>query len=501
VTNQGRAASRGPTATVPASAPAPNGRSRAVMVSTASQLGARGLHLALNVVSTLALIRYLGPDRYGDFVMVVTVAAIGGLVSDMGLNKLGVREIARDPSAEGEVLGSVLLARLGLGLAAVALTLTAMAVLGATAQVITAAALISMLYFTEAALSVFIVFHVRIQQQYEAFVRVVIEAVETTLVLVLIAHQASLVQLVSAQVIAATIGVGLALALARRRLGYLPGLRWSRAAGLLREALPVGLTLLLAAVYIKIPSVLLVRLRSSGEAGLYGAAYQPIEYLLLSAAVVINVLLPMLAHSHLGAPERFSQLYRGGSEALLAGTIPVSLLIVVGGPVLVRTVFGADFAASAAPLRLLGLALIPMVLSFWLSVVLLSGGHQRITLAYDLLAFVVTVGLCFALIPGYGATGAAVVILASSLLVVLCALTAARTRLGVSLPLARMLAILATGAIGLMAALWLVSLGLPVVPVLVTVLGAYGVALWRFGLLPSPALFDNHPPIVGAVAG
>jgi len=221
---------------------------------------------------------------------VVTVAAIGGLVSDMGLNKLGVREIARDPSAEGEVLGSVLLARLGLGLAAVALTLTAMAVLGATAQVITAAALISMLYFTEAALSVFIVFHVRIQQQYEAFVRVVIEAVETTLVLVLIAHQASLVQLVSAQVIAATIGVGLALALARRRLGYLPGLRWSRAAGLLREALPVGLTLLLAAVYIKIPSVLLVRLRSSGEAGLYGAAYRFLDVAIGDARIDHGVL-------------------------------------------------------------------------------------------------------------------------------------------------------------------------------------------------------------------
>ena len=101
----------------------PTSGSRAVMVSTASQLGARGLHLLLNAVSTLALLRYLGPDRYGGFVQVITVAAIGGLISDMGLNKLGVREISREPSAERDVVGSALAARLGMGVGAVVLTL------------------------------------------------------------------------------------------------------------------------------------------------------------------------------------------------------------------------------------------------------------------------------------------------------------------------------------------------------------------------------------------
>ena len=61
--------------------------------------------------------------------------------------------------------------------------------------------------------------------------------------------------------------------------------------------------------------------------------------------------------------------------------------MVVGGPLWCAPVYGADFAASATPLRLLGVALFPMVLSFWLSVVLLSGGEQRITSAYDVLAF------------------------------------------------------------------------------------------------------------------
>jgi len=41
--------------------------------------------------------------------------------------------------------------------------------------------------------------------------------------------------------------------------------------------------------------------------GYYGAAYQPIEYLLLASAVVINVLLPQLARAHEGDVIRFTQ--------------------------------------------------------------------------------------------------------------------------------------------------------------------------------------------------
>src|SRR5262249_27080229 len=128
----------------PSVAPPSNG----VAVSTITQAGAQGLHLVLNIVSSLALIRYLGPDGFGGYIFVAITAAYAGLGSDMGLNKLGAREIARVPRDEDRILGSVLATRLSLAVLSLALTLGALALMGATGEVLQAAAVFSCLAFT-----------------------------------------------------------------------------------------------------------------------------------------------------------------------------------------------------------------------------------------------------------------------------------------------------------------------------------------------------------------
>lgn len=467
--------------------PAPG---RGVATSAVSQFGAKCVHFALNAVSTLALIRYLGPDHYGNYVFVITASFVIGIAADMGLNNLAVREISRDPAAEDRLVGSVMLTRLVLAAGAWLMTLGVVRALGGSAELIAGAAVISLLYFTEAALAIVIRFHVRVQQQYEALVRVVVEALETTLVLVLIFRGATLVTLLAAPPAAALIGVVLAFGIARRRYGPLPRLQAGASRLLLREALPIGLTLLLAAAYLRSPALLVASLRGSAEAGFYGAAYQPVEYLLLASAVVINVLLPLLSRAFVTDTSHFSTLYRRGTEALLALTIPVAVIIVVAGPALVRTVYGVEFEASAAPLRLLAIALVPMVMNFWHSIVLLAGGQQRLTLAYDLIAFVVTVGLCAALIPTFGAQGAAGALLVTSVVVVVCAVIAAAARLHVIADLPRVAAIAGLGLLAGAVAFGLTGVGVPAGLALVVGLALDGLGLWRFGLLPSVASLD-----------
>ena len=372
------------------------------------------------------------------------------------------------------------------------MTLGVVRALGGSGDLLAAAAVISLLYFTEAALAIVIRFHVRVQQQYEALVRVIVEALETTLVLVLIVKGASLVTLMAAPPAAAGIGVALAYVLARRRYGRLPRLQLRVAPTLLREALPIGLTLLLAAAYLRSPALLVASLRDAAEAGFYGAAYQPVEYLLLASAVVINVLLPLLSRAFVADTARFATLYRRGTEALLALTIPVAAVIVVAGPALVGAVYGPEFEASATPLRLLGVALVPMVMNFWHSIVLLAGGQQRLTLAYDLLAFAVTIVLCVALIPTFGARGAAVSLLATSVVVVACAVVATAVRLDVTVDLARVGAIVGLGLLAGGASFGLASV-VPAPLALAVGLGADLLALWRFGLLPAISQLDLAP--------
>jgi len=52
---------------------------RGVAVSAGAQMSAKGLHFVLNIISTLAIIHYLDPGAYGQYVLVLTSTMLIGL--------------------------------------------------------------------------------------------------------------------------------------------------------------------------------------------------------------------------------------------------------------------------------------------------------------------------------------------------------------------------------------------------------------------------------------
>ena len=65
---------------------------RGVAVSAGAQMTAKGLHFVLNIISTLAIIHYLDPGAYGQYVLVLTSTMLVGLLADFGLTKLATVE-------------------------------------------------------------------------------------------------------------------------------------------------------------------------------------------------------------------------------------------------------------------------------------------------------------------------------------------------------------------------------------------------------------------------
>jgi O-antigen/teichoic acid export membrane protein len=416
---------------------------RSVAASTVSQMAAKLLHLALNVAVSLALVRYFGPARYGDYVLVITVTGLLGLLPDFGLSKLAVREAARDMAATPVLVGSVVAVRLAISVVAALLAQGVVALVGGGPGVRAATAIASLLFLSESILTVVVVFHVRLKQQYEAFVRVAMEAVETGLTFWLIARSASLVVIICAPVVGAAIGVVLAMVIARRRFGLSMRFDRTRARDLLRQAMPIGPAVLVGVAYLKLDGVMIAALRPQREVGIYGAAFQPIEYLFLASAVLINVLFPLLARTHGSDHDRFVGVYRRGTEALLALVMPVAILLAFVAPALVRVVYAPAFAASAQPLQVLGVALVLMTLNAWQGFVLLAGGRQRVTLAYNLWALGINALLNFGLVWLVGYMGAAFTAVATAAFVTACSTAAISRLLSATLDLGRLARVVA----------------------------------------------------------
>lgn len=193
---------------------------RRVLVSTASQLAAKALHLLLNVISTLAIVHFLAPGAYGSYVLVATVIGLFGLVADFGLGQLAVREIAAATHSERDVIGTIIVLRLGLSAAAMVGTQLVLVAMGQPEQVRVAAAVASLLFVTNAVLTAIVVsFQVRVLQQYDAFIQIGMACLETGFILALVASHASLPMLFLPPVVGTAVGTVAAYALARRQFG------------------------------------------------------------------------------------------------------------------------------------------------------------------------------------------------------------------------------------------------------------------------------------------
>jgi len=441
---------------------------RDVAVSLSSQMAGKVAHVALSLAVSLSVIRYLGPSGYGEFAYVLAVAGLLGLLADFGLSKLAVREVARRDTHEGAVLGTVIVTRLVLGAGAAGVGQLALVALGASPAVRAAAAVLSVVFVAEAVLTVVVMFQVRLHQQYEALVRTTIKLLELVFVLVCIAADASLVTLMAGLAGASATGAALATILARRRYGLQLSVDAGLARYLLRQALSAGPATIIGAAFLRVDIVVLGALRPAEDVGIYGAAFQPIEYLLLSTAVIVGVLLPLLARYHGTDHERFEAVYRRGTESMVAATVPVVIVVWLLGPELVRLLYGEGLAAIVGPMRVLTVCLVLMSVNAWQSFVLLAGGRQAMTLAYDAPALAMNIGLDLLLIPWLTYNGPGYATLLSSIFVTACSTAATRRCLDARLDyrrLGRVLeanVLLGAGLAALLAARlpWLLAIGL-----------------------------------------
>jgi len=391
---------------------------RSVAVSTTTQLVARGFDLLVNVTVSLAVVRHLGPLGYGDFVVVVTVAGLTGLIAEFGLPKLAVREVSRTPSAAGVVIGTVTVVRLVLAVVAAGIAQLVLLGLDASYEVRVATLIAGTLAVSEALMSLVVVFHVSLRQQYEAFARLAANVVKLVLVLALVRADAGLVPLVAAPSATAFVAVLLAHRTAKRRFDLRLSFDSRRIPGLLREAAPIAPAMLIGVLYLKLDALMVGLLGTRRDVGVYGAAYQPIEYVLLASAVIIGVLFPLLARAQGSDHDRFVRLYRRGAEMVVAAMLPVAVVLSFIAAPLAEAAFEPRFADSAGPMIVLGWALVFIAINGWQSFTLLASGHQRVNLAYLSGAVVANVTLDVFLVPWLGPIGAAWGTLVSAALLV-----------------------------------------------------------------------------------
>jgi O-antigen/teichoic acid export membrane protein len=158
--------------------------------------------------------------------------------------------------------------------------------------------------------------------------------------------------------------------------------------------------------------ILVALIASEATLGIYATAVNSFEVLLYLAAAAATAMLPAISRA---APEERAERVMRAFRSVALVTACGTVVAAVAGTPLIPLVFGRPFEASQAPfLWLLPAALGFVALSLFSSALLASSAPRRSS-AGPVVSLTVGVVLDLALIPGMGATGAAVATTAAML--------------------------------------------------------------------------------------
>jgi O-antigen/teichoic acid export membrane protein len=383
------------------------GVARRVAVSTAAQGPTRVIQVVLNAWMTFVILDTFGEARFGDYVLVLTVVTLVGLAVDSGLGQIAVREVSRGED-EDATLGTVVGMKLFYALIGVVVIQIVMTAFDPTTELRLAGLCAGGIYVADALLVTTATFQSRLQQQYDALVRIVNVVAKTVTVVILVSLGATLLPVIAAQMMIPIVGGLLSLALVRRRFSVHLRFDRTRVRWLFGQSWYMGLSAFVALAWLRMDLIMIeLLLDDRTELGIYGSAQQPLEYLLIGGSIITTLSLPLMSRYYGKDPDRFLSTHRRTLEVGLGVYALIAVMAFAVGEDVLAIPSDGEFVAAYDPLRLLTLSMLGMGVAVWHAAVLLSAQKQQVTIFVNFGSIMLGIVLNLLLIPRYGITGAA----------------------------------------------------------------------------------------------
>jgi O-antigen/teichoic acid export membrane protein len=175
----------------------------------------------------------------------------------------------------------------------------------------------------------------------------------------------------------------------------------STAAEFRRDVAPIGVGILLSALYFRIDVFLLQLWSGTGQVALYNAVFRLVDALRLFPAAVLAVTLPSLVTARDWRP--LSRM----SVAVTVFAVVCTVLLWMAASWIVPRLYGDDYAAAVPAFRILMLSFPLLSLNYVLTHQLIGWGGERFYAAICAVALFVNVALNAQLVPAASIVGAA----------------------------------------------------------------------------------------------
>lgn len=389
-------------------APAIEPRARPALLEVVGRLAAvNGLVLLLAFVSGPILARALGPEGRGNLAAILLPVTLAPVVFSLGLGTFVTRETARGKPLS-VLMGSVGPLLLGLGILAALLGPVVATLFAGGREVVHTYVLVGFLLMPLSLLILLLQDFATGLERWSMVVmaRVISAVVSTVAVVVLFALGSLTVASTAIVMFAAGILSGLPALPLVRELGR-PRFR----RGVARESVPFGLKAWVGGIgsvaNVRLDQILMTRLVEPRELGLYVVAFTVSSFFINPVIGALSSgMMPRFAS---GDPALVARVLR----TTVAGVALVSMAIALAAPLIIRVVFGGDFADALPMTWLLLVATVPLAGVTVLSTALTSSGHPGFGASSEFVTLLVTVPCLLLTLSTYGAIAAAVISIAA----------------------------------------------------------------------------------------
>jgi O-antigen/teichoic acid export membrane protein len=369
-------------------------------------VGARALAKLAVFLVVVLLWRHLGAANYGRFATMIVYITLVGVVADLGLQTVFIRDASRDRSAFTRYLANLLSARLLLSLVALLILAVALRLLSPALFPYTLAAF-ALLLTTSYSSLLRAVFYIRGRLGYEAIAIVAESIVLLALTLVAINQRATWDAFLWVYTISYLFTCLFAFAVLRWRWHERVAVRLEPVfvRRLLMAGLPLALGFTITTVYAQLDIVLLQLFKNFQMVGWYSAANKYIDAVAWIPQSAMGVVFPAL--SLLGASDRrrLAFAYEKSFKMLAILGLPLAVGLGVMAASIVH--FTRGFEQSIPALQILAPSVVLLFVNNAFIYTLTAINRQLDFTRLALFTLGVNVVLNLLLIPPYGYLGAA----------------------------------------------------------------------------------------------
>lgn len=379
--------------------------------NSAVQVGGRFVTIAASLLTLMLLSRYLGPDGYGQYQVVLAFLIITNF-SDLGVNIIAVRHLTAEDRDADEIMGNVLTLRTTMAVVSTVIATVAAILLGGRDEIgetVIAIAVASLSFpLTVIAGTYAATFQAHLRMEFIALSSIVQAWVSVAgmslvalfgggLILMLVAYNAGALA-------SSLVALYFVRKFIRPRFSFNPAFMRT----LIRDAMPLAVAALLTVGYDRLGVLLLKWLTDNESVGFYGFAYRSIDLAVPLSVLFVGTAFPIMSRYFAeGNIADFKALYQRCHDLLSLGGMALVTVVVLFAEPLVQLLGGSEYDHAVTSVRVLAMA----VPALWLGVLadygLVAVGRQNALLWLAGCSMLINMVANLILIPIYGKEGAA----------------------------------------------------------------------------------------------